>query len=131
VVLPVTNLTVRPEPWTGAGTIVTELFDGRRKLENVTWGYRIELTWSELRADQDDLRQAVEYLLQQEGADIYLSYDADGDVFEPTHVIPNCIPELSGQELSAVFERRARKRPGSLTLVSESQSLPLYNWITL
>lgn len=130
VVLPVSTLDVRPEPWTGEGGTVTELFDGRRRLNTTTWGYRVELSWDELRSKQADLQTAINYLLANNGADLYLETTNDGTAFDATKVLPAMIPDLKGDELRAYFDRRARKRPGSLILVSTSQQLPLYTWIT-
>lgn len=130
VVLPVTNLEVIPEPWVGSGDTVVTLFDGRRRLENITWGYRVELSWDELRTDQADLQAAIVYLLSNDGADLYVEHLGDG-VFDGTKIIPATIPQLKGGEIAARFTQRARRRPGNLSLLTKSQQLPLYTWITL
>lgn len=128
VVLPITTLEVTAEPWTGTGSLITELFDGRRVLEGVGWGYRAVLTWDELRTDHDKLRIAIQYLLDSQGADVYIGWNETNGSWEG--LLPACLPDLSGDELKAIWQNRARRRSGNLTLVTSSQQLGLYEWLT-
>lgn len=126
VSLPVTNLTVTPEPYYGSGGSVIVLFDGRRKMEPVElegWGYRVVLQWDELGADHAKVQRAIERFISFGPAVIKLSP-------ENTPSLASVIPEITGEELKATFDRRARKHPATLTLLTTSQHLPLYTWLT-
>lgn len=121
LVLPVSDLVVKPEPYTGSGQTVTTLFDGRRVAEPVTWGFRVSLTWDELRGDLDVLRQSVNALVSAGTGTIYLERTGPA-TWDPTKVLTQVVPELTGDEVRAVFEGRARKRPAALVLVTRSQA---------
>jgi hypothetical protein len=129
VVLPVTNLTLTPEPFVGTGQPVVTLLGGRRRMEPLSWGYRAALSWDELGPAQALLRTAIANFQAYGPATLALNSDTSG-TFSATAVLNTVIPELSAGDLTAFFDRRALKRPGSLTLLTESQQLPLYSWLT-
>lgn len=126
VVLPVSRLAVRAEPYSPSGASYVELFDGRRVLAPVTWGYRAEIEWAELRQDHAALRQAVQLLTTAPRSVSFVRLP-DGTW---TATVPDMIPELDDQALALMFESRARVRPARLQLLSTSRNLPLYEWLT-
>lgn len=129
IILPVSHMDLTPIPWTGTGSTVTELFDGRRIIEQPTWGYELLLTWDEIGSYNDILRDAILDILGNDGRDVYPVHQT-GTSFDASKVLVDMIPRLDGGELKAIFEGRARKRPASLALVSKefSDAVPL-DWI--
>ena len=128
--LPVAALTVAPEPYVGSGAHVSTLFDGRRKMEPLGFGYRAAFDWSYLhRAEHEALSSVVSAFLTYGPAEsLYLSRLQAGG-YDPEKVLSNVVFDMDASDVSAVFETRLRRRPASLTILTESQQLPWYTWL--
>lgn len=125
--LPVDHMEIRPRPFVGGGGTVVQLFDGRNKLITPTWVHVITLNWKELGSHYDEVWDAVNHMLINDGADFYAYFD--GSIFDATKVVTGVIPDLKENNLGIIFDSRIRKRPASLTLITKTAAAAPLSWV--
>lgn len=130
-VLNVTNMAIRAVPYAPEGDTTIELFDGRRILTQITYGYELELSWGNIGTEYDNLRTVVNDLFSNDGLDVYPVYDHQTGTFDATRKLDQMIPSLGGDTIAAIFNQRARNRSATLKLYTKDQddAQPL-SWIT-
>lgn len=118
-IIPITDMKIVAEPFTGENGTTLELFDGRRIQKVPVYRYRVELNWGNLGKSSPDLLTIVNYLFTEDGANLFPVYDESTGAFDESKVIENVIPQVTDETFYAQFNLRARSKGASLTLVSK------------
>jgi hypothetical protein len=141
VLMPVDSIDIRPMPVTrrGGGT-VKKLIGNRKKFIVPTWGYEVNLAWSELKQHYSLLAELVDLLIATPYEDDLNLYVAETPVdlttgtpnpFSESYKIPAVIADLDKDTLTAEFRKRFRYGHGSLKLVTKSDNYETrLDWLT-
>lgn len=119
--IPISFVRIRAVPYSGTGSIVTELFDGRRKQRIDGWRHEVEMRWAQL-SDTDHIvvTDAIEDLINNGGT---IDFDP------PNNKNITLIAQNASDLFEALFDLRIRKRPAQVTLVSTTVEASPKSWI--
>jgi len=131
VILAVDTLEAMAVPYVPDGGTLQKDYDGYAWFEPPTFRYKLNLEWDYERINADNntfqrVKDLIDTYFSVTGdsvLDFYIKYE--NGTYDGNYVLPKMIPQIEEDTAAVMFENRARQKPRSITLESQSRS---YTW---